>query len=289
MNVHAAVLLSLIALIAAVVNGALGYGFSSLTVPVALLTYTSRVLSPALVLIEMPLNWYTLYVNRKSLPGVWRRVLPIVVFLVPGVLAGSYLLSQAHPAIMKFIAYVILLPLILCQAAGIRKPIRSPGREKFCGGVLGAGIGALYATTTISGPPLAVMLNNQGLVKGEFRAAMGIVRTVESTLTAVSYLFLGLYTAASFQLIPFILPAVLIGLPLGVFIVRRMASETFRRICMSLDAWVVGFGISAVLISLNLVKGPYAYIPFAVSVAIDLSLLTMFFKKRLRSPVVVRV
>ena len=35
------------------VNGALGYGFSSLTVPVALLLYSSRVLSPALVLVEV--------------------------------------------------------------------------------------------------------------------------------------------------------------------------------------------------------------------------------------------
>ncbi len=284
MDIHAGIILALVSLAAAVVNGALGYGFSSLTVPVALLTYTSRVLSPALVLVEMPLNWYTLYVNRRSLPNVWRRTLPIIIFLVPGVLGGSYLLSQAHPALMKFIAYAILLPLILCQAAGLRKPIRSPGLEKICGGVLGAGVGALYATTTISGPPLAVMLNNQGLVKGEFRAAMGIVRTIESTLTAISYLFLGLYTAASFKLIPFILPAIMIGLPLGVFIVRKMASETFRRICMSLDAWVVGFGISAVLISLNLMVSPYAYIPFVTVIATDVFLLVLFFRKRSRQP-----
>ena len=41
---------------AAIVNGALGYGFSSLTVPLALLFLSNRVLNPALVVIEVALN-----------------------------------------------------------------------------------------------------------------------------------------------------------------------------------------------------------------------------------------
>ena len=38
-----------IALFAAFVNGAIGYGFSSLTVPLGLLFYTNRILNPAVV------------------------------------------------------------------------------------------------------------------------------------------------------------------------------------------------------------------------------------------------
>jgi hypothetical protein len=48
MDSHALALIG-ITLFAATVNGALGYGFSSLTVPVALLFLTNRVLNPALV------------------------------------------------------------------------------------------------------------------------------------------------------------------------------------------------------------------------------------------------
>ena len=71
--------LAAITLGAAIVNGALGYGFSSITVPLALLFMTNRVLNPALVPIEVVLNAYVLWVNRDSLPTVWRRVLPIVI------------------------------------------------------------------------------------------------------------------------------------------------------------------------------------------------------------------
>src|SRR5258705_3872245 len=120
-----------ITLLAATVNGALGYGFSSITVPVALLFLTNRVLNPALVPIEVVLNAYVLYVNRRSLPGVWRRTLPIVIALAPGIVVGTMLVSMVSSDWLKLITYVTLLPLILLQAAGFRRPInseRSPGR-----------------------------------------------------------------------------------------------------------------------------------------------------------------
>src|SRR5438876_11597675 len=55
--------LGTIALVAAIVNGGLGYGFSSITVPLALLFLTSRVLNPALVLVGVAINFYVLFVN----------------------------------------------------------------------------------------------------------------------------------------------------------------------------------------------------------------------------------
>jgi hypothetical protein len=61
---------------------------------------------------------------------------------------------------------------------------------------------------------------------------------------------------------------------------RHVDSETFRRICMSFDAWVVGFGLSRVLIELNLVASPWAYGVMAVTILIDVYLLVVFFKRR---------
>ena len=63
--------LVLITFVAATVNGALGYGFSSITVLVALLFYTNRILNPALVLVELAINGYVLFINRKSIPNIW--------------------------------------------------------------------------------------------------------------------------------------------------------------------------------------------------------------------------
>src|SRR5438552_9900426 len=107
-----AIYLIAITLFAALVNGGLGYGFSSITVPLALLFLTNRVLNPALVLIELVLNAYVLWVNRAALPRVWRRVRPVVAGLVPGVAAGTLIVAQIHPGWLKLGTYALLLPLI---------------------------------------------------------------------------------------------------------------------------------------------------------------------------------
>ncbi|MEO8522734.1 MAG: sulfite exporter TauE/SafE family protein [Acidobacteriota bacterium] len=263
-----------ITLIAAIVNGALGYGFSSITVPFALLFLTNRVLTPALVPVEVVLNAWVVWVNRRSLPRVAGRVLPVILGLVPGVIAGTYFIATANPAWLKFWTFVVLLPLILLQAAGFRRPIRS---ERPAGVALGGGVGLLYAVTTISGPPLAAMLTNQGLAKEEFRAAIGLIRLAESSMTALAYWQVGLYSAASFALMPQIVPSLILGVPIGAWLIRRIQPETFRRVCMSFDAWVVAFGIATVLRSLGLVEGPEAFLIPAAALAVDGWLLRRFF------------
>src|SRR5213083_1585350 len=203
------VALAFITLLAATVNGALGYGFSAITVPLALLFLTNRVLNPALVLVEVALNAYVLWVNRSALPRVWRRVLPMVLGLAPGIVVGTLILSRVNPGWLRFYTFVALLPLILLQAAGYRRPIRS---ERTAGLAFGGGLGVLYSVTTISGPPLAVMLSNQGLAKQEFRAALGFVRLAESTFTATAYYVAGMFSSESACLLPYILPSLAVGI-----------------------------------------------------------------------------
>lgn len=278
----AVITLIIITLFAATVNGALGYGFSSLTVPVALLFYTNRIINPALVLVEVVVNTYVLIINRKSLPRVWKRALPIVYGLIPGIVVGSFILTYVNPGMIKFLTYTILLPLILLQAAGIRRHIHA---EHAVGVPLGGGIGILYSVTTISGPPLALLFNNQGYAKHDFRAGLGFIRILESTLTAIAYYFLGLYSQATVDILYLIVPSVIIGIPVGAFIIRHLDAETFRRICMSFDAWIVAFGLSRVLIDLGLISSPMAYSVLLTTLVIDAYLLYNFFTKKKRGQV----
>ena len=247
-----------ITLVAATINGALGYGFSSITVPLALFFFTNRVLNPALVLLEVVLNANVLWVNREKLhdgpaprdadhhrprAGRDRRDLAAEV--------RESRLDQAVHLHRRAAAH---------PDSGRRDsggPIKAEGKANLA---FGGGVGVLYSVTTISGPPLAIMLNNQGFVKQEFRAGLALVRLAESSFTAVAYYFAGIYTLQSFMLIPFIFPSILVGVPLGSFIIHRMPPETFRRICMSFDAWIVGFGLSSVLRDLKVIPGARAYL-----------------------------
>jgi uncharacterized membrane protein YfcA len=182
--------------------------------------------------------------------------------------------SRVSPDWLKLYTFVVLLPLILLQAAGVRRPVQA---ERSAGLIFGSGIGVLYSVTTISGPPLAIALNNQGFAKKEFRAALGVVRLAESSLTAIAYIYAGLFLRPSFALLPWIVPSVALGVPFGAFLIRQMPSETFRRICMSFDAWVVGFGLSKVIRDLKLIDGNAAYLVLAAVIVVDAVLLYRFF------------
>ena len=95
-------------------------------------------------------------------------------------------------------------------------------------------------------------------------------------MTAVAYGYAGLYSATSMALIPWIVPSIAIGVPLGAFIIRRAPVDTFRRVCLSFDAWVVGFGLSRLLNELQLVEGRVAYLVLASIILLDVWLYRFF-------------
>lgn len=264
-------------LFAATVNGALGYGYSSITVPISLLVVTSRRLNPALVLIEVVVNIYALFLARRSVRKIWPLVAPVAIGLLPGVVLGSAVLATIEPEWAKLVTYATLLPLILIQAGGVRWPIR---RTRLVGVPFGTAVGTLYSMTTISGPPLALYFNNQGLTKDEFKAALAFVRTIEAVSTLCAYIVLGIISSDSLSLVPVLAPGVMLGLPLGFYLIRRIDAELFRRICMSFDAWLVAFGLARVMTNLDLMPAIYAYQTLTLTMLVDLYLLRRFFASR---------
>jgi uncharacterized membrane protein YfcA len=276
MLVSALITLAITSFVAASVNGALGYGYSSISVPVGLLVTVGRVLNPALVIVEVAINLYSLAWNRHAARRVIRRVIALSIGLVPGVIAGALLLGHVAPSSVKLPVFCALLPLILLQASGRRWPIRNERRAAV---PLGGGIGLLYGLTTISGPPLALFWNNQGVAKEDFKVALAIVRSVESVFALLAYAYLGLFTRDSVSLLPWIVPGVLVGFPLGHVLVNRVGVETFRRVCMSFDAYLVSFGLARTLDDAGVVTS-VAYLVMVAAAVIDTALLWRFFRKR---------
>jgi hypothetical protein len=264
-----------VALVAAIVNGAIGYGFSTLVVPVALLFYPSSVLNPGIVLAEIALNLLSLFINRKAVPQIFRRILPMMVASLPGIVIGVTLLKNVSPSALRFGTYLVLLPLVLLQAAGLRRPLPQGSRAE---APMGFGIGILYSSTTISGPPLGLLFNNQGLAQDEFRAALSLFRVTESVATALAYGSLHVYSLASTRVSLAILPCILIGIPIGRLLASAVAPEAFRRLCMAADAWLISFGLSRILLAQGGVLSRFAYAPMAAVLLLDGVILYRYFR-----------
>jgi uncharacterized membrane protein YfcA len=246
--------LAILAFGAAIINGAVGYGFSSTVTPIAILWYSNKVLNPALVIVEVAVNVALLTRERKHISATWSRARPIVLTLLPGVVLGTLGLAYLAVNDVKVVVYVVLFPLILLQLWGFYRPFTN---EKRSGAVVGPGIGFLYSLTTISGPPLALFLRNQGLSKNEFRCTIAQIRVAESSLTLATYFafdsFFGtnLVSLPALGLLPYLFLPVLIGVPLGTLLLGSISPEVFRRFVMTVDGLFVSYGLSRVLIALK--------------------------------------
>jgi len=246
--------LAVVALGASIINGGIGYGFSSIVTPIALLWYSNKILNPAVVSVEVLVNIALLIRERAYIPATRGRAMPVVLTLLPGVLLGTLGLSYLAVNDVKVVVYVVLLPMVVVQLLGLRRPFSNESRS---GSILGPGIGFLYALTTISGPVLAVFFRNQGLSKNEFRCTLAQVRVAESCMTLTTYFlfteFLGanLISAPSLGLVPYLLIPVLIGVPLGGWVLHRVSRDVFTRFVMAMDGLVVSFGLSQVIVKLN--------------------------------------
>ncbi|MCI4343095.1 MAG: sulfite exporter TauE/SafE family protein [Thermoplasmata archaeon] len=267
--------LAIVALGASIINGAIGYGFSSIVTPIALLWFSNKILNPAVVSVELVVNVALLFRERAFIPATKGRALPVVMTLLPGVLLGTLGLSYLAVNDVKVVVYVMLLPMVVIQLLGLRRPFTN---ERRSGLAIGPGIGFLYSLTTISGPPLAVFFRNQGLSKNEFRCTLAQVRVAESSLTLTTYFlfteFLGanLTSAPSLGLVPFLLVPVLIGVPVGTWLVARVSRDSFTRLVMGMDGLVVSFGLSQVILKLKWVGSTVSDLVFALLAAMVVAL-----------------
>ena len=165
--------------------------------------------------------------------------------------------------------HIVLLPLILVRRPAGGGRFARTGR----GLVFGGGSASLLGDHDLG--PAGVALNNRGFQTGIPRRAR-LIRLAESGMTAIASSSPAC-SAASLALVPGILPSILIAVPIGAFVIRRVNSETFRRVCMSFDAWIVSFGISTLLRDLQILAGYRAYSVMVAVILIDAWLLYRFF------------
>ena len=242
-----------------------------------MLVVSNKILNPALVLCELGVNFTLLFVERRNIKHTWRKALPFIIGLAPGVIIGSYLLSIVNSNLVKIVLYVVLLPLIFIQLLGLSWPIRKENKvSPFIGGL----VGLLYSLTTVSGPPLALFWRNQGLVKDEFRCTIAQIRVAEASFTTATYMSLGLFSTAAINLIPVFVIPVIIGVPIGVFALRRMKPGLFRQLVMAADGIFVSFGLSQVVRTLGYISATQSYLAFAAGTAVVV-LVTIITTRRL--------
>ena len=229
--------------LAAVLGGATGFASSLLATPFLLLSGLDLA-SVVVVNLVATLVTRVVVVARDRHTVDRSRVLRLGLGCAPGAWAGAVVIGLLDPGVLRVAAGLLVtvlgIALFVTQRVGFaHRP--GPAAE------LGTGIagGFLSTSTSLNGPPVAILLQQQRLDPAHFIADLAAYFVI---VNSVSLLILGLYDRIPAHLLwptlPVLILAALLGNQVGSRLTRLMPDTVFRTVTVVL---VVASGLATVV------------------------------------------
>ena len=222
----------------AIVKATTGFGYALISTPFLLILWEPEFIVP--VFMPLAVIGDILIVIGTWRLIVWRQVIPLSIAGVISAPFGAYLLiAVPQDGLRLMVAFLALISAVLLFL-GIKVMIR---REVFASLVAGSLSGLFSTSTTMSGPPVAILLINQRFEKQRFRASLAMYFLIMQLVGAVSLVFLGPLNSGTMSVSIILLPTVILGNFVASKLVDRLPQEVFTRIAII----VVGLTASLIL------------------------------------------
>lgn len=232
-------LASLALFLGALVQGASGFAFSLVSLPLLTLAMPAGRAVPMLTLFGLAINSIVLFSARsRKLPAGFPALLTAgAAGTVPGVL-----LLGSVPEVPLAIGVGLTVALIAgAYLAGFRA-----GLSRSRAAVVPVGLlsGVMNGLMTFSGPPVIILLTERGAGRDEFRAGLAFYFLGLNLLTVPMLASAGLLDVAVLAATAELLPAAAAGAILGSALSGRIPQDAFRRAVLVLLA-ILGLSAAA--------------------------------------------
>jgi len=235
----------LIVTLAGFVQGISCFGFALISLPLLSQIYPLTIVVPLIVCLSTG-------TNILILKDAWRQadLQTIRLLLIASLVAtplGTWLLVWIRADLLRLIATATISVFALLQLQGKHYPIRQP-RLALVG--VGALSGALNASIALSGPPIALLLNNQNVSKDRFRACITAYALILNLVTLATYQMNGLLTAEFFDALKWLIPGMLLGTLLGGRCASHISEARFKRCALIMIMVLASVGLLQALLIL---------------------------------------
>ena len=170
----------------AALQSAVGFGFALVAAPLLYAAAPSAEEAVGLMIVlGLEVNLLTLLAERRRPAPVWRDVVAVVAWSLPGALAGVAVLRALDALALQLLvtAGVLVALAVNLRAAHIAARAHASTSPWWARPLAGLSSGALNTSTSTGGPPVALLLMGRGL-RPEVRArhADHVVRRVRRRL-----------------------------------------------------------------------------------------------------------
>jgi hypothetical protein len=173
------------------VKGLIGFGNPLISAPLLSMELDNVVITPGTLLLDCPVNAYITWRNRKNFQ--WRKILPLLLANLCGVIPGALLLKTSLPWVLKTVLGVVVVCLGLEMATRSLRPARK-GREvpwlRYVVALLSGICAGLFGINMF----LVAYLQRTAKDYGEFKGSMCFLFLGENVFRLCTYLVSGMVT-----------------------------------------------------------------------------------------------
>lgn len=218
-----------IVLLAGFTQGLTSFGFALIAVPILSGFIPIHEVVPVVVVLCIGTNALILLQSWRAvdLSKIWRLVLASLI----GAPLGTQALLHIQPGMLKLIVGVLIVLVSLLMLTGKTFPIRSKRKAMLPVGLMS---GFLNGSISMSGPPVALFMSNQGTDKEAFRANITAYAILLNLATVATFWYSHLLTPAVLHYSLWLVPTMILGVLLGSLAVRRISQALFKRLTLVL-------------------------------------------------------
>lgn len=218
MSIAAFIVLSITIVLASCLQGSIGFGMGMVAAPVVTLIDPS-LLPGLLIMLALVI---TLAVAVKERAAINLGGAGWALFgRIPGTIAGGYLVSVLPDRWLGLLLGAVILGGVLLTVGGWQPEPTRPGMA-----AAGAASGLLGTTTSIGGPPMALIWASSSGAR--LRGTMAAFFLVGSTMSLAVLLLAGELDRRTLDLTLWFLPAVVLGYGASRYVNRFLSRERLR-------------------------------------------------------------
>lgn len=221
----------IIVFISSFIRAVSGFGYALISASLLTLVMDARSVVVLTILLGFVSNFWILI-------PLWRHIdirksILLSVGGIAGIPIGSYILYIIDPSFLKLLIACVVVPFAILLWRGhsyrFRHEIPVYLLAGFAGGILGA-------STSMGGPPLVLLLLNQGLSKEKFATTIACYFAIAGVANIGAYISLDLITLEHVRQALILLPALVFGSFAGIKLLPKLEQELFRKIAIGIVA-----------------------------------------------------
>ncbi len=217
--------IGLIFFLAGFIQGMSGFGSALVALPLLTLMLDIKDAIPLCVLVSLVITIHMALGLKKHFHR--KKIQPLVIGAIPGVIAGSTLLKMVPSHIIR----ISLGSFLICYAMYnlVFSPVskRLSNKWGYLAGFLSGSIGAAFSA---GGPPAIIYASINSWSKDEIKATLTGFFLFNSVIVAIAHAVSGLTTMPLVLDFLFAVPFVIVGTKIGTFCYSHIQQEVYLKI-----------------------------------------------------------